>query len=218
MSEHTRTPRQSREFTRIHCPDRIVWIFFRDTHHSPSEPPLICRANPLVLSHPAGLLVYYPRPHPPSCTIPPHQLSHHPRDNRNFKLKGPIFVHLDAVCCVVGFTNPPACVAPRCTANPHPSLSQRAPAIPSFIAMRQSRRTNDCFSRRYARFVEPSFSRVSLSCLIIIIVGNKRGRCCTPVKRFTFARVIYFARIILFYFCLPLRVHESTRQVRFHDG
>lgn len=22
-------------FTRIHCPDRIVWIFFRDTHHRP---------------------------------------------------------------------------------------------------------------------------------------------------------------------------------------
>lgn len=134
MSEHTRTPRQSREFTRIHCPDRIVWIFFRDTHHFPSAPPLIRRANPLVLSHPAGLLVYHPRPRPPPCTIPPHQLSHHPRDNRNFKLKGPIFVHLDAVCCVVGFTNPPARVAPRAASPiliPHrfPNGHQRYPLL-----------------------------------------------------------------------------------------
>lgn len=44
-----------------------------------------------------------------SRTIPPHQLFRHPRDNRNFKLKGPIFVHLDAVCCVVGFHPPCAC-------------------------------------------------------------------------------------------------------------
>lgn len=118
MSEHTRTPRQSREFTRIHCPDRIVWIFFRDTHHSPSAPSLIRRANPLSFSLTQRVSSFTTpgraRPPPlPPCTIPPHQLSHHPRDNRNFKLKGPIFVHLDAVCCVVGFTNPPACVAPR---------------------------------------------------------------------------------------------------------
>lgn len=57
---------------------------------------------------------------------------------------------------------------------------------------------------------EPSFSRASLSRLIIIIVGNIGGRCCTPVKRFTFTRVIYFTRIIPFCFCFPLRVHKST--------
>lgn len=99
-------------------------------------------------------------------------------------------------------------------------LSQRASTIPSFIATRQSRRTSDCFCRRYARFVRPSFSRASLSPPIIIIVGNQHGRILCVCKKIYFCpRDIFIRALFSFSSSLfPLRENESVRQVRFHDG
>lgn len=122
-------------------------------------------------------------------------------------------MHLDAVCCVVGFTNPPACVAPRCTSNPHPSsLSQRAPSDTLFYCDATKSTYKRLFwSKVYARFVEPSFSWASLSRLIIIIVrGGQTRPMLHPCEK------IYFRPRDIFYAHYSLLLLPSSSRPREH--
>lgn len=134
------------------------------------------------------------------------------------------------------------------SASPNPAGRFSTPGIPTispFIATRQSRRTNArLFLSKGTRAVQfcvrvPDrlFRRGSLSRLIIIIAGNKRGRCrepgarkdLLPPTRDIFARALFSLSLSLslslFFFvppyspllCIPLCKRERPR-VRFHDG